>query len=81
MSVLGISGKADLRHQRWSLDLRQLSTTERIAAISGPACPLPTCIQLLRPNTTGCMELSARLLLDSPSAYARAIRGGLVTGE
>jgi hypothetical protein len=39
-----------------SFNLRQLSTTERIAATLGPACGFPMCIQFLRPNATGRIE-------------------------
>jgi hypothetical protein len=45
-----------------SFNLRQLSTTERIAAIFGPACGLPTWIQFFRPIATGRIEFSATLL-------------------
>jgi hypothetical protein len=45
------------------LNRRQLSTTERIAAVFGPACELPIWILFLRPRATGRIEFSARLLL------------------
>jgi hypothetical protein len=51
--------------------LRQLSTTERIAATFGPACALPTWIQFLRPIEMGRMEFSARLFDSSSSGYSR----------
>ena len=44
---------------------------QRIAATLGPACGLPMCIQFLRPNATGRIEFSARLLLSSSSGYSR----------
>jgi len=47
---------------------RHDSTTEIIAATFGPACALPTCSQFLRPNATGRIEFSARLLDNSTSA-------------
>jgi hypothetical protein len=50
---------------------RQLSTTDRIAAIFGPACALPIWIQFRRPRATGRIEFSARLLLNSSSGYSR----------
>ena len=43
-------------------NLRQLSTTERIAATFGPAGGLPMCNQFFRPRATGRMEFSAKLL-------------------
>jgi len=46
---------------------RQVSTIERMAAIFGPACGLPIWIQFFRPNATGRIEFSARLLLSSSS--------------
>jgi hypothetical protein len=46
----------------WCFNLRELSTTERIAAILGPAWGLPMCIQFFRPSATGRIEFSARLL-------------------
>jgi hypothetical protein len=55
----------------WEFQLRQLSTTDRIAATSGPACGLPMCIQFFRPRATGRIEFSARLLLSSSSGYSR----------
>jgi len=50
---------------------RQLSTTDRIAAIFGPTSGLPTWIQFLRPRATGRIEFSARLLLNSNSGYSK----------
>jgi hypothetical protein len=44
---------------------RQLSTTEKIAAMRGPASWLPIWIQLERPRAMGRIEFSARLLLSS----------------
>jgi hypothetical protein len=51
--------------------LRQLSTTERIAATLGPACGLPMWIQFFRPRATGRMEFSARLVLSSSSGCSK----------
>ena len=44
---------------------------DRIAATFGPACRLPTWIQFFRPNATGRIEFSAKLLLNSNSACSR----------
>ena len=54
-----------------TFSLRQLSTTERIAATFGPACGLPMCNQFFRPRATGRMEFSARLVLSSNSGYSK----------
>ena len=51
--------------------LRQLSTTERIAATLCPSRALPMWIQFFRPRATGRMEFSARLVLSSSSGYSR----------
>src|SRR5437773_9224508 len=53
------------------LSLRQLSTTDRIAATFGPACGLPMWIQFFRPRATGRIEFSARLVLSSNSGYSK----------
>jgi hypothetical protein len=53
-----------------SLSLRQLSTTERMAAILGPARALPTWIQFFLPIAMGHMEFSARL---TPAQGTRGI--------
>jgi hypothetical protein len=54
MDVLERPGKMLERYVRAGiLSLRQLSTTERIAAIFGPACGLPMCSQFFRPRATG----------------------------
>jgi hypothetical protein len=42
-----------------TFNLRQLSTTERIAATFGPACGLPMCIQFFRPRATGRIDGSS----------------------
>src|ERR1022692_2775805 len=62
---------ADKYSRTGSFNLRQLSTTEIIAATFGPACGLPMWIQFFRPRATGRMEFSARLLLSSSSGYSR----------
>src|SRR5450432_2103029 len=50
---------------------RQVSTTESTAATFWPACSLPTLIQFFRPSTTGRIEFSAQLLLNSSSGCSR----------
>jgi hypothetical protein len=52
------------------LQPRQLSTTERMAAIVGAACGLPTSIQFLRPIATGRIDFSARLLASATAGSA-----------
>src|SRR5208337_4432739 len=53
-----------------SLSRRQLSTTERIAAILGPACELPMWIQFFRPRATGRIEAAQE--------HVRQHRGGII---
>jgi hypothetical protein len=50
-----------------TFSLRQVSTTDRIAATFGPACGLPMCNQFFRPRATGRMEFSAKLVAKSAS--------------
>jgi hypothetical protein len=70
--VIGEPGRsADKYSRTGSFNLRQLSTTERIAATFGPACGLPMCNQFFRPRATGRMEFSARLVLSSNSGYSK----------
>ena len=52
---------------------RQLSVTDKMAAIRGPAVGLPMWIQFFLPIATPRMEFSARLLLSSTSGYWRKI--------
>ena len=72
MGRLAKPGKIEQRYSRIGiLSRRQVSTTETIAATRGPACSLPMCIQLWRPNAIGRMAFSARLLLNSNWEYSR----------
>src|SRR5258708_902386 len=69
---IGKPGETAEKYSRTgSFNLRQLSTTERIAATFGSASGLPMCIQFLRPRATGRIEFSARLVLSSNSGYSR----------
>ena len=53
--------------------LRQLSTTDKIAATLGPASTLPTWIQFFLPNTAGRIEFSAKLFDNSSSGYSKNV--------
>src|SRR5208337_490489 len=53
-----------------SLSRRQLSTTERIAAILGPACELRMWIQFFRPRATG--------RIKAAQEHVRQHRGGII---
>lgn len=55
-------GSTAARYSRTGICIRrQLSTTERIAAILGPACALPTCTQFFLPTATARNARSALL--------------------
>jgi hypothetical protein len=53
------------------LSRRQLSTTEKMAAIFGPASLLPRCSQFFLPIAIGLIEFSARFVLSSSSGCLR----------
>ena len=48
----------------------QVSNTDRIAAIFGPAFSLPICIQFLRPSAIGLIAFSAHLKETSGQVFA-----------
>jgi hypothetical protein len=73
MGVSARPGRTAAKYSRTGMFIRrQVSTTERMVAILGPACWLPMWIRFLRPSATGRMEFSARLLLSSGSGYSRS---------